>query len=96
MYLHLAEDTIVKTKDIIGIFDLDTTTVMKASRTFINKAEKEKRTVTVSFELPKSFVVCKGKEEKENVLCYGFQKVMFCHESSFCSSQRSYAYDDSY
>ncbi|MBO5200745.1 MAG: DUF370 domain-containing protein [Clostridia bacterium] len=68
MYLHLGEDTIVKTKDIIGIFDLDTTTVMKASRTFINKAEKEKRTVTVSFELPKSFVVCKGKEEKENTV----------------------------
>ena len=68
MYLHLGEDTIVKTKDIIGIFDLDTTTVMKASRTFINKAEKEKRTVTVSFELPKSCVVCKGKEEKENTV----------------------------
>ena len=68
MYLHLGEDTIVKTKDIIGIFDLDTTTVMKAPRTFINKAEKEKRTVTVSFELPKSFVVCKGKEEKENTV----------------------------
>ena len=68
MYLHLGEDTIVKTKDIFGIFDLDTTTVMKASRTFINKAEKEKRTVTVSFELPKSFVVCKGKEEKENTV----------------------------
>jgi hypothetical protein len=68
MYLHLGEETIVKTKDIIGIFDLDTTTVMKASRTFINKAEKEKRTVTVSFELPKSFVVCKGKEEKENTV----------------------------
>ncbi len=68
MYLHLGEDTIVKTKDIIGIFDLDTTTVMKASRTFINKAEKEKRTVTVSYELPKSFVVCKGKEEKEKTV----------------------------
>ena len=48
MYLHLGEGTIVKTKDIIGIFDLDTTTVMKSSRTFLNVAEKEKRAVTVS------------------------------------------------
>ncbi len=64
MYLHLGEDTIVKNKDIIGIFDMDTTTVMKSSRTFLNKAEKEKRAVTVSYELPKAFVVCKGKNDK--------------------------------
>ena len=65
MYLHLGEGTIVKNSDIIGIFDMDTTTVMKSSRTFLNKAEKEKRTVTVSYELPKSFVVCKKKSEKD-------------------------------
>lgn len=64
MYLHLGESTIVKTKDIIGIFDMDTSTVMKSSRTFLNKAEKEKRAVTVSYELPKSFVVCSEKNNK--------------------------------
>jgi hypothetical protein len=66
MYLHLGEGTIVKTKDIIGIFDMDNTTVMKSSRTFLNKAEKEKRAITVSYELPKSFVVVKSREDKEN------------------------------
>ena len=66
MYLHLGEETLVRTKDIIGIFDMDTTTVMKSSRNFLNKAEKEKRAVTVSFELPKSFIVCKTKKSKEN------------------------------
>ena len=64
MYLHLGENTIVRTRDIVGIFDMDTTTVMKSSRTFLNRAEKEKETVTVSFELPKSFVVCKEKGKK--------------------------------
>ncbi len=64
MYLHLGESTIVKKKDIVGIFDLDTTTVMKSSRHYINKAEKEKRTVTVSYELPKSFVVVSKKGTK--------------------------------
>lgn len=67
MYLHLGEGTIVKTKDIIGIFDLDNATVMKSSRTFLNTAEKEKRAVTVSFELPKSFVVTGKKKEKTKV-----------------------------
>ena len=64
MYLHLGESTIVRKKDIVGIFDLDTTTVMKSSRNYINKAEKEKRAVTVSFELPKSFVVTAKRKEK--------------------------------
>lgn len=64
MYLHLGESTIVKTKDIIGIFDMDTSTVMKSSRTFLNKAEKEKRAITVSYELPKSFIVCSEKNNK--------------------------------
>lgn len=63
MYLHIGENTIIRNKDIIGIFDMDTATVMKSSRTFLNRAEKEKRAVTVSYELPKSFVVCKGKKD---------------------------------
>ena len=64
MYLHLGESTIVKKKDIVGIFDLDTTTVMKSSRNYINKAEKEKRAVTVSYVLQKSFVVVSKKGTK--------------------------------
>ena len=68
MYLHLGESTIVKKKDIIGIFDFDTTTVMKSSRNYINKAEKEKRAVTVSYELPKSFVVCAKRKEKNQTI----------------------------
>ena len=64
MYLHVGESTIGRKKEIVGIFDLDTTTVMKFSRNYINKAEKEKRVVTVSFELPKSFVVTAKRKEK--------------------------------
>lgn len=68
MYLHLGEGTVVKTKDIVGIFDMDNTTVMKSSRTFLNCAEKSKRLVTVSYELPKSFVVCKEKNKKKSTV----------------------------
>lgn len=65
MYLHLGESTVVKMKDIVGIFDLDTTTVMKASRNFINTSSKKGNVINVSYELPKSFVVCKKKKEKD-------------------------------
>ena len=47
---------------------MDTTTVMKSSRNYINKAEKEKRAVTVSYELPKSFVVCAKRKEKNQTI----------------------------
>lgn len=65
MFLHLGQDTVVKFSDIIGIFDMDTTTVQKNSRIFLNKAEKNGEVVNVSFELPKSFILCneKGKNK---------------------------------
>lgn len=63
MYLHLGQDTIVRKEDIIGIYDMDTSTISKWSREYLSKAEKEKRVVNVSFELPKSYVVCKNKNE---------------------------------
>lgn len=58
MYLHLGEKTVVSTAEIIGIFDMDTSTVGKHTRDFLAKAEKGGRVVNVSYELPKSFVLC--------------------------------------
>lgn len=57
MFLHLGENTVITDKSIIGIFDMDTSTVNKATRDFLAKAEKEKRVVYVNYDLPKSFVV---------------------------------------
>lgn len=61
MYLHLGEDTVVKDKDIIGIFDIDTSTINKATRDYLAKAEKDKKVIYVNYDLPKSFVVTDKK-----------------------------------
>ncbi len=66
MYLHLGEKKVVKKRDIVGIFDMDTSTVQKATRTFLNNAEKNGRAETLSYELPKSFTVCRKKGDREN------------------------------
>ena len=58
MYLHLGQDTVVKTADVIGIFDMDTSTVSKPTRDFLSFSERSGNVINVSFELPKSFVVC--------------------------------------
>ena len=58
MFIHLGEDTVVNDKEIIGVFDIDTSTVNKATRDYLSKAEKDKRIIYVNFDLPKSFIVC--------------------------------------
>ncbi|MCD7873025.1 MAG: DUF370 domain-containing protein [Clostridiales bacterium] len=61
MYLHIGEDVVINSKKIIGIFDMDTSTVNKATRDFLSKAEKENKIIYVSYDLPKSFVVSEDK-----------------------------------
>lgn len=61
MYIHLGGDTVISTKEIIGIFDMDTSTVNKATRDYLSIAEKNKKVVYVNYELPKSFIVCSDK-----------------------------------
>ncbi len=62
MYLHLGQNIIVRTDRIIGVFDMDNSTVSGHTRGFLAKAQQEHRVVNVSMELPKSFVVCAEKE----------------------------------
>lgn len=61
MYIYLGGDIAISTKDIIGIFDMDTSTVNKTTRDYLSKAEKDKKVVYVNYELPKSFIVCRDK-----------------------------------
>lgn len=58
MYLHLGQQTVVTHDEILGIFDLDNTTVSKNTREYLSKAEKNNKVIYVSNELPKSFIVC--------------------------------------
>ena len=65
MYMHLGENTVVRIDEIIGIFDMDNTTVSKSTREFLKFSEKRREVIYVSYELPKSFIVCneKGKNK---------------------------------
>lgn len=59
MYLHLGQSVVAHHSDVIGVFDLDITSQSHLTRAFLTRAEKEKRVVNVSEELPKSFVLCR-------------------------------------
>lgn len=65
MYLHLGQDTVITFEEIIGIFDLDNSTVTKTGRDYINKAQRDDKIINISEDLPKAFVLCNnGKDEK--------------------------------
>ena len=63
MYLHLGKDTVIKLRDIIGIFDLDKSTISKQTRDFLSSAEQNGQVINVTTELPKSFVLCNKKDK---------------------------------
>lgn len=64
MYLHLGVDTVIKTKDIVGIFDLDNSSKSKHTRKYLAKVQKENKVINVSMELPKAFVICLEKNKE--------------------------------
>ena len=57
MYLHLGQDTVVKMSEVVGIFDLETSTISKITREFLAKSEKSGKVINVSMEMPKTFIL---------------------------------------
>lgn len=64
MYLHVGNGKSVKKKDVIGIFDLDTSTVSKLTKDFVNRKEKEGLVEYDYSDLPRSFVLVDGERSK--------------------------------
>ncbi len=56
--MHLGQDVVVLIKNIIGIFDIENTSINKNTRDFLSRAQRDNKVVNVSAELPKSFVLC--------------------------------------
>lgn len=66
MYLHIGQDTVIDDRSIVAMFDIDACTVSKKTRDFLAAAQKNGEVVNVSFELPRSFVVC--RENGRNIV----------------------------
>ena len=57
MYLHIGNNYSVDIRDIIGIFDIENTTVEKCTKLLLDRAEKEHKCIYTTYEMPKSFIV---------------------------------------
>lgn len=62
MFLHIGNDAVVRKSDIIGVFDMDNTTISKNSREFLANAQKTDIVFDICDDLPKSYIVtnCDG------------------------------------
>ena len=85
MYLHLGQDTVICSENIVAMFDIDACTVSKKTRDFLTSAEKQGTIINVSFELPKSFIVCEEKGE---------QKVYISQISTKTLQRRMYVFNE--
>ena len=54
MYLHIGLNYLIKTKYILGIFDIENTTLSPATRAKNRAEEEKKRVVSFTTEHPKS------------------------------------------
>lgn len=76
MYLRLSNDCVIPKNEIIGIFDMDNTTVSRQGRDFLPRAEQDGQIVYTSSELPRSYVVTEHGGSKRIYLSSLSSKVL--------------------
>ncbi|HDK7161681.1 TPA: DUF370 domain-containing protein [Clostridium botulinum] len=57
MFLHLGENVVVPIKDVIGIFDIETSMYSSDTIQFLRLAEEDGFVERITKEKPKSFVI---------------------------------------
>lgn len=57
MYLHIGNNYSVDTRDVVGIFDIENTTVGKCTKKLLESAEKKHLCIYTTYEMPKSFII---------------------------------------
>lgn len=83
MFLHLGKDIVVRTRDIVGIFDLETSTISNTTRNYLAVAQKAGNVIDVSEEMPKSFILCCEKDGKTTVYTSQISTATLLKRSSF-------------
>ena len=67
MYITLGNSSLVRDKEVVGIFDLDATTLSIRTRDFLKKAQDSADVINATGDLPKAFVVCSKKRREQSV-----------------------------
>ena len=68
-FLHVGNNKSIRSRDIVGIFDMDNTTISRVTRDFLSKAQKKGEVINATDEIPKAYILtCKKKERKPKII----------------------------
>ena len=68
MFLHVGNNKNIRRSSVIGIFDMDNATVSAVTRKYLNGQQREGRLWSVSYDIPKSFILY--EENGEIKICF--------------------------
>ena len=57
MYLHVGNNRNIRTSDIVGIFDMDNSTLSAVTKKYLGKKQRAMQVESAGLEIPKSFVL---------------------------------------
>lgn len=67
MYLHTGNGQTVKKKRIIGIFDMDTATMSKITKTFLSQNSKKGKVEYSDSDIPRSFILYEDDKKQVRI-----------------------------
>ena len=68
MYLHIGSNKNIRKKNIIGMFDIDNSTISRTTRQYLSRAESRGEVSAACEELPRAFVLY--QEKGQNKICF--------------------------
>ena len=65
MFLHLGENIVVPIKDVIGIFNVETSTYSSDTTQFLRMAEEDGFIQKITNDKPKSFIIAEANKKSK-------------------------------
>lgn len=85
----------MRSGDIVGIFDMDNTTISKWTKKFLSNGEKKGQVISVTTDLPKTFVVVKrqaarGKKQDTKIYLSQISSATLRKRTGYSYTSRQY------
>lgn len=74
MYIHIGGDVSLPVDKILGIFDIEKTSVNKDVNDYLMKLQKQGKIYYVSYDMPKSFIVTDDNVYISNVSVFTLKR----------------------
>ncbi len=64
MFLNIGKSVVIPEEEIIGIFDLDSSSQSRITRDFLSSSEKNGKIMNAAEDIPNSFLLVKEKKKQ--------------------------------